>query len=98
MVSSSFGRALEFPCLDALPTSTLISAHRYAGKSYGFHTRQIEYYWKKWSICLLYRDAMQRLEDLDIVVQWALRGRVTLIDVVDKGAMVDLHCGNVRDS
>lgn len=40
----------------------------------------------------------QRLEDLDIVVQWALRGRVTLVDVVDKGAMVDLHCGNVRDS
>ena len=40
----------------------------------------------------------QRLEDLDIVVQWALQGRVTLVDLVDKGAMVDLHCGNVRDS
>ena len=40
----------------------------------------------------------QCLEDLDIVVQWALRGRVTLVDVVDKGAMVDLHCSNVRDS
>ena len=41
----------------------------------------------------------QRLEDLDIVVQWALRGRVALVDVVDiKGAMVDLHCDNVRDS
>jgi hypothetical protein len=41
----------------------------------------------------------QRLENLDIVVQWALRGRVTLVDVVDKGAMVDFHCGNVvRDS
>jgi hypothetical protein len=40
----------------------------------------------------------QHLEDLDIVAKWALRGRVTLVDVVDKGAMVDLHCGNVRDS
>ena len=40
----------------------------------------------------------QRLEDLDIVVQWALRGRVTLVDIVDKGAMIDLHRGNVRDS
>ena len=39
----------------------------------------------------------QHLEDLDIVVQWALKERVTLIDVVDKSAMVDLYCSNVQD-
>jgi len=40
----------------------------------------------------------QLLEDLHIVVQWALRGRMTLVDVVDNGTMVSLHFYNVRDS
>lgn len=35
---------------------------------------------------------------IDVVVQWALRGRVTLIDVVDKGSIINLHSSNVRDT
>ncbi len=38
----------------------------------------------------------QRLEDL-AVVQWALGGRVTLVDVIDKGGTISLHSSNVRD-
>ncbi len=38
----------------------------------------------------------QRLEDL-AVAQWALGGRVTLVDVIDKGGMISLHSSNVRD-
>ncbi|CAM6025887.1 unnamed protein product [Sphagnum balticum] len=35
----------------------------------------------------------QQLEDL-AVVQWALGGRVTLVDVIDKGGMISLHSSN----
>ncbi len=39
----------------------------------------------------------KRLEDLDTVVQWALGGRVTSLDVIDKVGMISLHSSNVRD-
>lgn len=39
----------------------------------------------------------QHLHDLDIVVEWALRGRMSLINVMDKCGVINLHFGNVRN-
>jgi hypothetical protein len=39
----------------------------------------------------------QHLRDLDMVVEWALRGQVTLINIVDKGGnIINLHSDNVK--
>jgi hypothetical protein len=39
----------------------------------------------------------QHLQDLDMVVEWALRGQETLINIVDKGGnIINLHSDNVK--
>jgi len=40
---------------------------------------------------------VQHLRDLDTVVEWALRGQVTLINIVDKGGnIINFHSNNVK--